>query len=272
MPGATSPTTSRIWPVAGTRSSTPGRPSTSTPTPTCSPRSHTAAGTACGAWPRPRPMGCRRGAVPQHGPAFFRRGEPGGAAADARRDYERRWAGVKAHNRWLADFCAATPGRSAGPDHSGVRQPHRRRVSAEVRWAAGTFEPFGGILFRPSRPSRTSPAVGGPLRAAMGGLRRARRADQHPRGARCRLRGARVRPRHDAHRTALVQSPRRVAPDLLGRARAPPHAALRGDRAGRGLGSPRGLETLDWFYGRMTTAERGGGQLLRCCRGQAMTD
>jgi hypothetical protein len=24
-------------------------------------------------------------------------------------DYERRWAGVQAHNRWLADFCAATP-------------------------------------------------------------------------------------------------------------------------------------------------------------------
>ena len=29
-------------------------------------------------------------------------------------DYARRWAGVQAHNRWLADFCARTPGRRAG--------------------------------------------------------------------------------------------------------------------------------------------------------------
>src|SRR5262249_44891979 len=31
-----------------------------------------------------------------------------------RTEYERRWAGLKAHNRWLADFCAALPGRRAG--------------------------------------------------------------------------------------------------------------------------------------------------------------
>ena len=29
-------------------------------------------------------------------------------------DVERRWAGLRAHNRWLADFCAAVPGRRAG--------------------------------------------------------------------------------------------------------------------------------------------------------------
>lgn len=29
-------------------------------------------------------------------------------------DVERRWAGLRAHNRWLADFCAETPGRRAG--------------------------------------------------------------------------------------------------------------------------------------------------------------
>ena len=29
-------------------------------------------------------------------------------------DYEQRWAGLQAHNRWLADFCAAAPGRRAG--------------------------------------------------------------------------------------------------------------------------------------------------------------
>jgi len=29
-------------------------------------------------------------------------------------DVDRRWAGLRAHNRWLADFCAAAPGRRAG--------------------------------------------------------------------------------------------------------------------------------------------------------------
>ncbi|MER7760057.1 amidohydrolase family protein [Streptomyces sp. NPDC097619] len=31
-----------------------------------------------------------------------------------RAEYERRWAGLRAHNRWLADFCAEAPGRRAG--------------------------------------------------------------------------------------------------------------------------------------------------------------
>jgi predicted TIM-barrel fold metal-dependent hydrolase len=30
------------------------------------------------------------------------------------REYELRWAGVQAHNRWLVDFCAEAPGRRAG--------------------------------------------------------------------------------------------------------------------------------------------------------------
>ncbi|HEX4984223.1 MAG TPA: amidohydrolase family protein [Ilumatobacteraceae bacterium] len=29
-------------------------------------------------------------------------------------DLDHRWAGLRAHNRWLADFCAAAPGRRAG--------------------------------------------------------------------------------------------------------------------------------------------------------------
>lgn len=29
-------------------------------------------------------------------------------------EYEQRWAGLRAHNRWLADFCADAPGRRAG--------------------------------------------------------------------------------------------------------------------------------------------------------------
>lgn len=46
-------------------------------------------------------------------PPFF----PSGslmAPAPTAAELDRRWAGLRAHNRWLADFCAAAPGRRAG--------------------------------------------------------------------------------------------------------------------------------------------------------------
>ena len=46
-------------------------------------------------------------------PPFF----PSGslmAPAPTREEFELRWAGLRAHNRWLADFCADAPGRRAG--------------------------------------------------------------------------------------------------------------------------------------------------------------
>ncbi len=48
-------------------------------------------------------------------------------------DMEQRWAGLQAHNRWLADFCDALPGRRAG-----VAQITLHDVDAsvaEIRWA-----------------------------------------------------------------------------------------------------------------------------------------
>ncbi|MFK4071406.1 amidohydrolase family protein [Streptomyces sp. NPDC029674] len=36
------------------------------------------------------------------------------APAPTREEFEQRWAGLRAHNRWLADFCTAAPGRRAG--------------------------------------------------------------------------------------------------------------------------------------------------------------
>ena len=58
-------------------------------------------------------------------------------------DTARRWAGLQAHNRWLADFCALTPGRRAG-----ITQIMLHDIPAavqEVRWAkdAGLT---GGVL------------------------------------------------------------------------------------------------------------------------------
>ena len=58
-------------------------------------------------------------------------------------DVERRWAGLRAHNRWLADFCAAAPGRRAGICQ--VMLHDIEAAVAEVRWAhaAGLR---GGVL------------------------------------------------------------------------------------------------------------------------------
>lgn len=58
-------------------------------------------------------------------------------------DLERRWAGLQAHNRWMADFCAQAPGRRAGI--AQIMLHDIDAAVAEVRWAkaAGLT---GGVL------------------------------------------------------------------------------------------------------------------------------
>jgi predicted TIM-barrel fold metal-dependent hydrolase len=76
-------------------------------------------------------------------PPFFEEGSLV-ALPPTEAEYERRWAGIQAHNRWLADFCARAPGRRAG-----VAQIFANRIEdalEEVRWAVSAFAPFGGIL------------------------------------------------------------------------------------------------------------------------------
>ena len=65
--------------------------------------------------------------------------------------FERRLAGARAHNRWLADFCAAAPGRRAG-----IAQIFLNDVDeavADVRWAK-EHGLLGGVLL-PGRPDDT---------------------------------------------------------------------------------------------------------------------
>lgn len=84
-------------------------------------------------------------------PPFFRRSSLASAQAAAASAHERqlRWAGLRAHNRWLADFCAAVPGRRAG-----IFQIVLYDIDAavqEVRWAvkAGLR---GGVLLPGAPP------------------------------------------------------------------------------------------------------------------------
>src|SRR5262245_42968091 len=51
---------------------------------------------------------------PNTAPPFFPSGVFTARSPRTREEYERRWAGLKAHNRWLVDFCGALPGRRSG--------------------------------------------------------------------------------------------------------------------------------------------------------------
>lgn len=71
-------------------------------------------------------------------------------------DRERRWAGLQAHNRWLVDFCAKTPGRRAGICQIMVHDLDA--AVAEIRWArdAGLF---GGVLMPGTPPGSGLPPL-----------------------------------------------------------------------------------------------------------------
>jgi predicted TIM-barrel fold metal-dependent hydrolase len=64
-------------------------------------------------------------------------------------DLDLRWAGLRAHNRWLVDFCNAAPGRRAG-----IAQIMLHDVDAavaEIEWAAGAGL-RGGVLLPGAPP------------------------------------------------------------------------------------------------------------------------
>lgn len=47
-------------------------------------------------------------------PPFFPRGSLAAPAPETAEELDYRWAGLRAHNRWLADFCSLAPERRAG--------------------------------------------------------------------------------------------------------------------------------------------------------------
>ncbi|HEX3946394.1 MAG TPA: amidohydrolase family protein, partial [Acidimicrobiales bacterium] len=64
-------------------------------------------------------------------------------------DLDLRWAGLRAHNRWLADFCEAAPGRRAGI--AQIMLHDIDAAVAEVEWA-GASGLRGGILLPGAPP------------------------------------------------------------------------------------------------------------------------
>jgi predicted TIM-barrel fold metal-dependent hydrolase len=77
-------------------------------------------------------------------PPFFPGKSLTGSLPSTAEEFDRTWAGLSAHNRWLVDFCTQVPGR-----RKGVIQilPNDVDVAvAEVRWAAEQPEICGALL------------------------------------------------------------------------------------------------------------------------------
>jgi predicted TIM-barrel fold metal-dependent hydrolase len=66
-------------------------------------------------------------------PPFFPNGALAAPGPRNQAEYDRRWAGIKAHNRWLKDFCAQTPGRRFGLAQILIDDVDD--AVAEIRWA-----------------------------------------------------------------------------------------------------------------------------------------
>jgi predicted TIM-barrel fold metal-dependent hydrolase len=92
-------------------------------------------------------------------PPFF----PSGnliARLPAASEYELRWAGLRAHNRWLADFCSDAPGRRAGMAQILLNDVDD--AVAEIAWAAEVGL-TGGVLLPGVPPDSDLPPLFAPV-------------------------------------------------------------------------------------------------------------
>ncbi|MFC8258699.1 amidohydrolase family protein [Streptomyces sp. NPDC057291] len=78
------------------------------------------------------------------------------APAPSVEEYEQRWAGLRAHNRWLADFCADVPGRRAGVAQILLNDPAEAVREVRRTKEAGLT---GGILLPGTPPGSGIPEL-----------------------------------------------------------------------------------------------------------------
>lgn len=186
-------------------------------------------------------------------------------------DYDHRWAGLQAHNRWMADFCAAAPGRRAA-----CVQVFANRIDdalAEIRWATANMPMLAGVLLPNIPPNSGIPPLWEPHYEPLWQL--------------CEELGIAVHihagggvPDYGTHEAAramlLIELPwfaHRAVWHLIFSGVLERHPELRVVLTEQGVAwLPRGLETLDWFYRRMTLAEAAEAKFFGAvARGMSMT-
>lgn len=87
---------------------------------------------------------------PNTAPPFMPGSVLSGKGPASRDEYEHRWAGLKAHNRWLSDFCKDSPGQRAGIgqvllDDVDEAIAEVKRIK-ELGLTGGVLLPFDGPL------------------------------------------------------------------------------------------------------------------------------
>jgi len=166
-------------------------------------------------------------------------------------DYSRRWAGVQAHNRWLADFCAAAPGRRAGC--AQVFLNALDDALAEICWAKQHIDVFGGILLPNVAPNSSLPPLWDPHYEPLWSL--CEELDVI-----CNVHAGSGLPDFGEHVAAraimlieLAWYAHRAVWHLIFGGVLERHPNLRVVLTEQGTSwIPRGLDTLDWFHRRMT--------------------
>ncbi len=169
-------------------------------------------------------------------------------------EYERRWAGVQAHNRWLIDFCAAAPERRAG-----VIQIFLNDVDdacEEVRRVSAQMEVCGGVLLPAVPPNSGLHELWDPCYEPLWELCEELDLPLNVHSGSGIPDFGELEP---ARAIMLVELPwfaHRPLWHLMFGAVFDRHPSLRMVLTEQGLAwLPRGLQTLEWFFARMT---RGG--------------
>ena len=183
-------------------------------------------------------------------PPFFAQGNLTALEPTAA-DYDRRWAGLQAHNRWLADFCAAAPGRRAG-----CAQVFLNRLDdtlAEVRWAREHMDVCGGILLPNVPPNSEIAPLWDPVYEPLWDLCEELDVVLNIHA------GSGLPDFGDAEAARAIMLielswySHRALWHLIFGGVLERHPRLRVVLTEQGLGwVPRGLDTLDWFHRRMT--------------------
>jgi predicted TIM-barrel fold metal-dependent hydrolase len=169
-------------------------------------------------------------------------------------DYELRWAGLQAHNRWMADFCAKAPGRRAA-----CVQIFANRIEdavAEIKWARQNMSLLAGVLLPSIPPNSHVPPLWEPHYEPLWSICEELDVAVHIHA------GSGV-PDYGDHEAAramlLIELPwfsHRAVWHLIFSGVLERHPNLRVVLTEQGVAwLPRGLETLDWFHRRMTLAE-----------------